>query len=431
MYVCPHCHRANPTEAAFCHFDGTGLRPAHREVEPSSYNQLPHEFVFTSGRCCRTYDDLARGCQEEWLQARDLLLCGVLTQFLASVGRLDLAQAADEARSRPDPDIALETFIARLPTTLPCHPRLDVFPRRLVLGTMPAGATRQVVLTISNQGQGLLHGLLAVGAGRDWLRIAQPELEREMKETGLEMIDDGLEAAIKTSGRQEIVVHVDTRKLTGPQSYVGRLTVVTNGGNLDMPVLLEVDAQRFPCPPFQGARTARELAEQMRAQPREAVPLLESGEVARWFAANGWTYPVRGPTAPGMAAVQQFFEELKLSRPPVVQAAETDLHVTCFYPEITAGQVRLRTADRKWIYAHADSDVLWLRVTSPQTCGPRQTLVSFEIDSSLLEPDQLHEGTLVIVANAGQRLAVRVRADVRRPEEPLTRRLWPFAGEEV
>jgi hypothetical protein len=101
------------------------------------------------------------------------------------------------------------------------------------------------------------------------------------------------------------------------------------------------------------------------------------------------------------------------------------------HPEFAAGQVRLRTADRKWIYAHADSDALWPRVTSPQMCGPRQTPVSFEIDSSLLEPDQLHEGTLVIVANAGQRLAVRVWADVHRPWEPLIRRLRPFAGEEV
>jgi hypothetical protein len=429
MYTCPHCHRANSDEAAFCHFDGIALRPAGG-VERPSYNQLPHEFFFPSGRCCRTYDDLARGCQEEWLQARDLLSRGVLAQFLSSIGRLDLSQAAAEARTQPDPDIALEMFLARLPTTLPRNPRLDVSPRRLVLGTLPAGASRQVALTVTNQGQGLLHGLVTIGGGGGWLRVVSPELEREMQEAGLELVDDCLDATIKTAQQQHLTLHVDTRALIGPQSYSARLTVVTNGGNLEVPVHLEVDAQGFPHPPFQGARTARELAEQMRVRPKEAVPLLESGEVAQWFAANGWPYPVQGPIAPGLAAVQQFFEGLGLSRPPVVQPTETELYFTCFYPERTAGQLRLRTTDKKWIYALADSDVLWLRVTTPQACGPQQTLVGFEIDSSLLEPDRVHEGTLMIVANAGQRLAVRVRVEVRRPDEPLTRRLLrPFVND--
>jgi hypothetical protein len=429
MYTCPHCHRANPDEAAFCHFDGIALRPSGG-LERPSYNQLPNEFFFPSGRCCRTYDDLARGCQEEWAQVRDLLNRGVLAQFLSGIGRLDLAQAAAEARAQPDPDIGLEMFIARLPTTLPRNPRLEVSSRRIHLGTLPAGESRQVALTVTNQGQGLLHGLLTIGGGRGWLRVVSPELERELQAAGLEMADDCLDATIKTSRQQHVTLRIDTRTLIGPQSYSARLTVVTNDGNLEVPVHLDVDAQGFPHTPFQGARTARELAERVRGRPKEAVPLLENGAVARWFAANGWSYPVRGPTAPGLAAVQQFFEELGLSRPPVVQPADTDLYFTCFYPETTPGRLRLRTAEKKWIYAYTDSDVLWLRVTTPQACGPRQTLVGFEIDSSLLEPDRVHEGTLTVVANAGQRLAVRVRVEVRRPDKPLTRRLLrPFVSD--
>jgi hypothetical protein len=47
-----------------------------------------------------------------------------------------------------------------------------------------------------------------------------------------------------------------------------------------------------------------------------------------------------------------------------------------------------------------------------------------------MEPGRIHEGTLVIAANAGQKLALRVRVDVRQPHEPFTRRLLRpfFAG---
>ena len=34
---------------------------------------MPHEFVFPSGRYCRTFDEFAQGCQEEWEVAKGLL----------------------------------------------------------------------------------------------------------------------------------------------------------------------------------------------------------------------------------------------------------------------------------------------------------------------------------------------------------------------
>ena len=86
--ACPRCQRANPDEAVFCYFDGAELRPVPG-VSRQAANQLPHEFVFPSGRRCRTYEDLVQGCQYEWEDARDLLQRGEFQQYLARIDAMD------------------------------------------------------------------------------------------------------------------------------------------------------------------------------------------------------------------------------------------------------------------------------------------------------------------------------------------------------
>jgi hypothetical protein len=413
MLLCPRCHRANPAEAAFCYFDGAALRSAQGGTDAQTRTRLPHEFVFPSGRRCRTYDELVLGCQEEWGQARDLLQQGVFRHFLTTAGRMDLARVAQEAQTHPDADVALDTFLNSLPASVTARPRLDLNPRRLVLGTLRAGETRQLRLTVANQGKGLLHGTLSVVEGGKWLRLAEG--------TG-----NG-QCLLKTTREQQIALQVDTRNLPAAQTYSAKLTVVTNGGIIEVPVRLDLAAHLFPRPPFQGVGSPRDLAERMRAQPKAAVPALASGEVARWFAANGWTYPVQGPTAKGVAAVQQFFEGMGLSKPPPLHLSEGEVRFTCLPPEVARGQVTLHTTAKKWVYAQVDSDVPWLRVTTSQVSGPQQAVIAFEVDSSLLEPGRSAEGLLHLVANADQRLAVRVCVEVIRPQEPFTRRLLrPF-----
>ena len=68
-------------------------------------------------------------------------------------------------------------------------------------------------------------------------------------------------------------------------------------------IQVEVEAHAFPRPPFQGARAPREMAQKMRDNAKAAVALLESGDLARWFASNGWNYPVSGQPAKGDACV--------------------------------------------------------------------------------------------------------------------------------
>jgi hypothetical protein len=403
IHVCPRCQRANPAEAEFCHFDGAVLRALAGGV----YHQLPEEFIFPSGRRCRSYDDLVQGCHYEWDDARDLLRQGRFSQFLARIGRMDLVRAAAECQSNnADPDVALLNFIGRLPAYQVQGPRLDLHPRRLVLGALRAGESRQVQLIVTNVGKGLLHGTLKVSEGGNWLYVAEGG-------------GSNGQCTLKTAREQVVNLRIETRGLAAPQTYGAKLTVVTNGGIVEVPVRLDLTAVPFPRQPFQGVTNPRALAERMRTNPRPAVAMLEGGEVKKWFQANGWTYPVAGRPAKGVAAVQQFFEGMGLSRPPSVEVSQTVVEVRCQQPELAQGQVTLRTGAKKWVYAQVDSDKHWLRVPGSSFSGPQQAVIHFEVDTTLMDADRVHEGTLHLHCNAGQRLDVRVRADVRRPGLPL------------
>jgi hypothetical protein len=382
-------------------------------VGAASPSRMLQEFAFPSGRRCKTFDDLVQGCQYEWEDARHLLRNGAFARYFAQIGRHDLARVAQENQAQTDPDIGLHTFLSQLPASQIQGPRLDLNPRRLMLSGVRPGERRQILLTVLNQGKGLLQGKVTVSEGGQWLRIAED--------------GNAAECYIKTAKTQRIRLHVDTSGLTAPQTYSGKLTVITNGGISEVAVRLDVVSIPFALPPFQGASSPRQIAERMRTNPKQAVPLLENGEIARWFQLNGWTYPVSGPPARGVAAVQQFFEGMGLSKPPPLQLSEQSLHIFCKQPEVAHSRVMLRTNAKKWVYAQVDSDKPWLRVTTPSVSGPQQAQVSFEVDSSLLDADGLNLGTVYLTANASQKLTLRVQVNCTRPHEPFTRRLLrPF-----
>ncbi len=411
--VCPRCQRANPADAVFCWFDGVVLRQTAGPAGASPF--LPQEFVFPSGRRCRSYDDLLAGCQAEWEDARDMLHKGDFGRYLARLGRMDLVRAAKEAQAQGDPDLALQNFLSSLPASQAqgAGPRLDLSPRRLMLGSMRVGEQRQVRITVSNRGQGVLQGKIRVSEGEEWLKIVPPVAARSPDCAATER--DERELPLKTDRDQEVVLRVEPHGLPAGQTYSGKLTVVTNGGVAEAPIRLDLAATPFGKPPFQAASSARELAEQMRANPKPAGPLLESGDVARWFAANGWSYPVPGAPAHGVAAVQQFFECMGLSKPPPLELSQNEFTFQCEAPQTIRGQITIRTPARKWVYAQAVADQPWLRVTTPNVSGPQQTSISFEADSTLMGDAPVQEGLLQITANAGQRFQVRVHVEMRRP----------------
>lgn len=410
--ICSRCKRASPPEANYCHHDGSPLRQVAQAKSP---NQLPHDFVFPSGRNCRTFDEIVQTCQDEWAEAKDLLSRGVFHQFLAGAGRVDLARAAEKAQSEADLDIGLTQFLASLPAAKAVGPKLDLKPRRLALGAVQAGEIKKVRLTIANRGKGQLHGSVSVTSGEDWIRLG-----------------DGTNAnqrPLKIATEETLLVQIDPRGQASRQQFSGKLTVITNGGVAEVPITMEIAAASFEIPPFEGASSPRELAEKMRAQPKLAVPLLENGIVAQWFAANGWVYPVPATPARGVALVQQFFEGMGLAKPPPLALTEYEARFLCQSPEVAVGHVTLRTNVKKWVYASVDSNQPWLRIITPVVSGPQQATIQYEVDSSLMDEGR-HVGVVILTANGGQRLQLTVQVDVRRPQEPFTRRLLRpfFAG---
>lgn len=393
--VCPRCQRANPEVAAFCYFDGAELRARHDGA--AAPNRLSQEFVFPSGRRCRTFDEFAQGCRDEWAPARDLLRQGMFKQYFGSMGRADLVKAASEAMAQTDADIALTTFLGVLPVSAHQAPKIDINPRRILLGNLLAGEHRHVQVIVTNQGQGTLQGTMTVTEGSDWLKIdgANPQ-----------------QCAIATAREQKIALNVNTRGLPAGGTYGAKLTVITNGGAVEVLARMDLVAQPFTKPPFHGAKAPRDMAERMRRAPKAAVPMLESGEVSRWFTANGWNFPIRGPQAKGVAGVQQFFETMGLSKPPPVQVSQTEVRLACVYPETVRSQVAVQTGAKKWVYATVTSDCPWLRVLTPQVSGPQQATIAFEVDPKEGQGTPL-EGKLHIAANGGQALGVKVHAEVR------------------
>lgn len=394
--TCPNCRRTNPAGANFCYFDGQMLRLAGAPagVDP---RLLAREFVFPSGRICRTLEDFVHGCQQEWEDARALLKAGSLASYLDGIGRPDLGRAARETQGEPDPDTALYDFLQSLPAAPNQGPRLDLHPRRIGLPGMRAGETRHVTFAVNNLGRGFLLGKIMVRDGDPWLLLGEGTIS----------------SPVKTAKNQEVAVKVDARGLTAGRSYSGRLMAVTNGGIAEVPVRLDLESVPFPRQPYQGAASPRDLAARIRANPKPAIPFLEGGEIARWFEANGWTYPIPGASAKGLAAVQQFFEYLGLSKPPALQLSSEKIRFSCIPPEVRRGEVVLRTEAKKWVYGRLDSRVPWLRVVTPDVYGAREATLAFEVDSSRVKG--METGTLEVTANGGQKLTIQVTAEVPRP----------------
>jgi hypothetical protein len=392
---CPRCHRANPADAKFCYYDGVELAAASGNGRDGA---MGREFVFPTGQRCRTYDELVKACSDDWQIARDILRQGGLRQFLAGIGRLDLAAAADQAAAKDDLDVGLDQLLAQMPTRDAIGPQLDLKPRRINIGQMKVGESRQIQLSVLNPGTRLLLGKIQVEGG-EWVRLGPFKLDN---------------MPIKTGKQQAFALHIDAIGLVAGQHYIAKLTVITNGGAVEVPIAMEIAPVPFAHAPLQGATSPRDLAAKMKDVAKQVGPLLESGEVQRWFTANGWAYPVRGPTAKGVAGVQQFFEGLGLSKPPLLAVSEEEMLLICQPGQIVHGNVLLRTAAKKWVFARAESNKPWLNLLDANVNGAQQAQVSFMVTAREL-PRGRQEADLTITGNGGQRFVVKVRAEVRAP----------------
>jgi hypothetical protein len=402
---CPACSRVNPSDALYCYQDGTPLQALTgkgAQIDPGS-RPFPTPFVFPTGLTCQTFDQLALGCVNNWPAAVDLLRQGYLAGFLGGLGRADLALAAKEAAAYPDPDRGLEQFLARLPARSLVPPKLVVESRQVNLGELRPGTDRTINVQLHNQGMGLLYGDISCEGG-PWLTVGE----------GHGVSGKVFQFRFDTT----IPVQIRGQHLrAGNKPLQGRIVIQSNGGTETVAITAVVPIVPFADGVLGGARTPRQVAEKAKANPKGAAVLFEKGEVANWYRANGWDYPVPGPAASGVAAVQQFFEALGLTAPPKVEINEKSITAFCKAGEAIRHTLIVSSPERRPVYARASSDKPWLKVAAVKHEGRTATII-LAIPIVPDVPGETLEALVTVTANGNQQFKVPVVISVSGTRRP-------------
>ena len=394
--VCDRCRRVNPNEAYYCWFDGASLAgratsgPINLGTQP-----FPSPYVFPSGIAARNFDQLAMACRKSWKESIEMLREGYLGSFFGSIGRVDLARAAQEAAKFPEIHRGLDELLGKLPTQVLEAPKLNVEPTDLNLGQMAVGGERTIEIMLANYGMRLIYG--SVTSEVPWLTIG---MGTGRPSRILEFIDE-LRVPIQIRGQ-------NLRARTKPQE--GRLVFDTNAGKVAVTIRVEVPPIPFAEGVLAGALSPRQLAEKAKANPAEAAPCFESGAVAKWFVANGLQYPVQGPTAPGMAGVQQFFEALGLAKPPKIECAPRPIDFSGDPGQTYETTIEVSTSDKKLVYAYLTSDQPWIEGT-PKPAG-RTCTIAVKVTVPP-QPSETLRPKVMVHANGNQKFPVPVTIVVR------------------
>jgi hypothetical protein len=392
--VCRICHRANPAEAHYCYHDGAALEDTGRAQGPVAVGAQPFHspFVFPSGKSCRNFDELVLACDSQWDEAREVLRQGYLESFLGGLGRADLARAARAAAQLDDGDRALDELLVKLPAGTRQSPRLLVKPLEINLGQLSRHRDQRLTLEVGNQGMGLLTG--SISSGDDWLSPG---------DTG-----GATRKLFQCRGEQTMPIRIVGKCLrAGLKPIEGRLNIESNGGGATVIVRAEVPVHPYPDGVLAGARSPREVASKAKVAPKEAAVLFEKGAVAAWYAGNGWIYPVQGPPASGLGAIQQFFEALGLTSPPKVEISTTSINLYGPPGALLEGEIKVQTAEKRPVFAHASTGTTWLQV-GPAALRGNVARIPVRVPAVPDFPGQRLQGRVQVIANGNQRFSVEV-----------------------
>jgi ribosomal protein S6--L-glutamate ligase len=401
--ICKRCHRANPTEAAYCYHDGT-LLEEHGDAHPDQGaldiggRPFAAPFFLPSGRSCNNYNELVIACRQDPATATAALEKGYLEAFLGAQGRADLALAAHATTGAADRQRALDEFLARLPGNVLDPPRLEIDRPLFDLGILRPGESRRMELELRNEGTRLLTGA-ATASDEPWLILGEkPGLKRKI----FQFLD-----------RSTLVIRIRGRQVRAyPKPQEGEVVLESNGGTLVALVRFTVPAVPFPEGVLAGTETPRQMAEKAVTAPKEAARLIEEGAVARWYQANGWIYPVSGPAATGPAAVQQLFEAIGVSRPPRVEISQDEINVSGIPGGMIESVLAVISQETRPAVAHATSDKDWLQVGKTIYRG-RSAMLPLTIPFIPSRPGETLRARVTVAANGNQRFVVPVALTVR------------------
>jgi hypothetical protein len=191
----------------------------------------------------------------------------------------------------------------------------------------------------------------------------------------------------------------------------GHLEVESNGGSFIVAVRAQVPVKPFPSGALAGARSPRQIAEKAKANSKEAAVLFENGAVAAWYKSNGWTYPVQGPAASGLGAIQQFFEALGLTAPPKVEISTNRIDLSGTPGEQLRCTIQVQSQEKRPVYAHAVSNQPWLEVTRAKLSG-RVAAIHLTVPSVPDKEGETLSARLIVQSNGNQRFVVPVTLQI-------------------
>lgn len=395
--ICQCCQSTNPRDAVYCYRDGvllahngSGDVPADGSAMNIGARPFGVPLVLASGHVCHNFVQLAQMCRDEPAGVEMLLRDGRLENFLAERGRIDLAQAAHAAAHNHDRQRGLDEFLGRLPVAT-ARPQLITEPSQIDLGTLHVGQDQRFFITLTNKGERLLYG--SASADVPWLAVSDgPRASKLFQFTAKQSL------AVRVVGKH-------LRAMDRPQE--GQITLDSNGGTITLTVRVSVPVTPFAEGVLAGALSPRQLAQKAKQSPKEAALLIERGAVARWYLANGWTYPVTGPTAHGLAAVQQLFEALGLVKPPHIELSEDAIQLTGSPGQKVEHVLTAHTHENRSVVAHGKCDEDWLKVGATIFRG-RSAFMPLAVASVPDRPGQTLHATITVTANGNQRFQVPV-----------------------
>ena len=394
--VCAQCSRVNPAEAAYCYHDGAALAGRGGGPINAGSAPFPNQFVFPDGLACRNFDQFAIACQQHWADAIKLLQQGFLGSFFGGMGRVDLAMAAQEAAKFPDIDRGLDQLLAKLPTQALQPPKLQAEPSVINLGQIKLNEDRTSEIHLTNLGMRLLYG--TVTSDCKWLLLGDAPGHPE------KMFQFGVESIIPVRVRGQYL-------RAGSKPLEGHLLIDSNAGET-VTVTFKADVPITPYPdgPFAGAVTPRQVAEKAKANPKEASPYFENGAIAKWYASNGWAYPVQGPIMSSMGAIQQFFEALGVGKPPKVDFNPKSLDLQGAVGKTVETSIEVSTADKKVVYGWATCDQPWVEIGKTKLGRAAATIpITIRIPSPC---PPLLQATLNVVGNGNKKTTVPLKVTV-------------------
>ncbi len=398
LMICPKCAKSNPQEAVYCYYDGFVLGGAAAGTGPLAINTLSFlsPFVFPNGRSCLNFDDLAIACHEESKSASELLKQGFLESFFASIGRIDLSMAAKEAAKFPDSNRALDELLGKFPSSVLSEARLNLSTQEINLGIIKRDAKRDLKLSVENGGMRLLFG--SITSDSPWIAIG---------ETGNATVKH-----FQTTGELTVPLRVIPEKLrASDRPLVAKLKIDSSGGSAVVLVRAEVPVVAFSLFPLAGAISPRQIAAKAKANAKESAVLFENGSVSKWYESNGWSYPVLGPSASGLGAIQQFFEALGLTPPPKCFIDKTAVSLEADSGQELAFELMVGTEEKRPVFAHGFADQSWIVAKNPRLTG-NSAILSFVVPKVPDRPGELLSCNVVVTSNGNQKFLVKVGVQV-------------------